>query len=388
VKRALLFMFPAFLFSAAFAPAQDFSYSGNVRLDTAWHHAAAAVADPALPWYGLADWQTAFLLVEADLRLSAASVEFRVHHDLAFDEEASFRYRLFEGYVSFSPAGWLTATVGKRHLSWGTSFFFFPSDKLNPVVLDPTDEHRDYGFPGLTLTLAPSADFTVSASLSFEDSLAHLRNEFFRDFRYALAASLVLGTLNLKADAIYEINRVFRPGGGFTLDVGGFIFFGEAAVELNNRTLYPSSPTAWEERPLLTPFPYLDGGVRKSFVAGDFTLFAVAEYLYAGGGFTREEEDWFFQAVPPGVAVAPEHLGRHYGVFSITVSVDNLFSLENAGLWNAQDGSWFFWHKIILQKIENLDLYCEVLWTAGASGTEFAAANERLRLSAGATYYF
>ncbi|MBN2351299.1 MAG: hypothetical protein JXD23_01935 [Spirochaetales bacterium] len=388
MKRALLLALPALLLSAPALSAQDFSYSGNVRIDSAWHHAALPVADPALPWYGLTDWQTAFVLAEADLRLTTPSAEIRVHQDLAFDEEASFRYRLFEGYASFSPAGWFTVTIGKRHLSLGTSYFFFPADRLNPVVLDPSDGHRDYGFPGLTLTLAPSADFTLTASLSFEDSLARLRDEFFRDFRYALAASLVLGPLNLKADVIYEIDRVFRPGGGFTLDLGGFIFFGEAAVELNNRTLYPTSPATWEERPLLTPFPYFDGGVRRNFTAGDFTLFAVAEYFFTGAGFTPDEEDRFFQAAPLGLAVAPEHLGRHYALFSISMAVENLFSFENAGVWNAQDGSWFFWHKIVLQKIENLDLYCEVVWTAGASETEFAAAPERLRLSAGAVYYF
>ncbi len=388
MKRALLIALPALLLCAPALGAQDFSYSGNLRIDSAWHHAALPAADPTLPWAGLTDWQTAFLLAEADLRLSLPTVEFRVHQDLTFDEEAAFRYRLFEGYASFSPAGWFTVTIGKRHLSWGTSYFFFPADKLNPVVLDPSDEHRDYGFPGLTLTLAPSADFTLTASLSFEDSLAHLQNEFFRDFRYALAASLVLGPLNLKADVIYELDRVFRPGGGFTLDLGGFIVFGEAAVELNNRTLYPTSTATWEERPLLTPFPYFDGGLRRSFSAGDFTLFAVAEYLYAGAGFTPVEEERFFQAAVPDPDGAPGHLGRHYALFSISMSVENLFSFENAGVWNAQDGSWFFWHKIVLQKIENLDLYCEVVWTAGAGGTEFAAAPERLRLSAGAVYYF
>jgi hypothetical protein len=370
----------------ATAGAQELSYFGSVKLDSAWHHAENAVADPVLPWHGLTDWQTAALTVEADLRLTLETVMFRVHQDLSFDQEAQFTYRLLEGYASFTPVGPLTITVGRRHLSWGTGIFFFPADKLNPIALDPSTARRDQGFPGVAVTLSPSSDFTMVAAVSFEDSLQHATDEFFRDFRYGIIFSLLVGPLNVKTDLIYQADRVFRPGGGFTLDLGGFIFFAEAAVELNNRILYPSSPLAWSERPLLTPFPSVEAGVRRSFSAGDATFFLAAEYLYAGDGFTAQEKDWFFQA--PGGAPVPEHLGRHYLFFQASVSLEHVFSTEHGVLWNAQDGSILFSHRLTLLAVDNLDLFAEGLWTVGGTDTEFGATGERLRLTAGAVFYF
>jgi hypothetical protein len=387
MKHAWALVCVLMLFTAA-ANAQDLSYFGNIKLDSAWHHADSAVADASLPWNGLTDWQTAALTVEADMRLTFPTVLFRVHQDLAFDQEAQFHYRLFEGYASFTPAPGVTVTAGKRHISWGTGYFFFPADKLNPLSLDPSSARRDEGFPGVSVTLSPSANFTAVAAVSFDQSLTHGTDEFFRDFRYGLVLSLLAGPLNMKADLVYQADRVFRPGGGFTLDLAGFILFSEAAVELHNRTLYPSSPLAWAERPLGTPFFSVEAGVRRSFTAGDATLFLAAEYLYAGDGFTTREEDWFFQAVALGAAFFPEHLGNHYLLFSAAFSWEGYFSTEHAVLWNVPDGSLLFSHRLTLLAVENLDMYVEALWSMGGAQTEFGAAGERLRFAAGAICYF
>ena len=121
----------------------------------------------------------------------------------------------------------------------------------------------------------------------------------------------------------YQADRVFRPGAGFTLDLAGFILFTEAALEFHNRTQYPSSPVVWEEPALFTPYILAEGGVRRNMAVGDATLFFVAEYLFAGSGFTSREEDLFFQAMGMGSAPVPEYLGQHYLFFSMALALEN-----------------------------------------------------------------
>ena len=314
--------------------------------------------------------------------------------------------------------------IGKQRVPWGTGYAFFPGDRINPQV---NPQNRSEGFYGIAATFAPSASFTLTASVRPDtafSSLAQLPGlpyasaaslapslPFLSPYlpsapgmpwlglRYALYAEAFLGDLDLHAGATWQWQRVLRPTVGFSLDLLGFIVDGGLAVELSNSDLYPEGAGVYASPGFGRPFPIATVGLQRSTSTEPGSFSATLEYLYDGTGYDQTQSGRFFSDLSSALSAAPgpvipisqllsstaggawfasgeviPALGQHYAALSFNASANRLLSGTTAIVINLQDLSFAMQAELRLTGLEGIDVFARAITAWGPdSRTEFAA---------------
>jgi hypothetical protein len=346
---------------------------------------------------------------------------------------------LLQAYVSITPSPALTLVVGKQRLSWGTGYAFSPGDRINPPV---NPQNRSEGFYGLAATYAPSASFTLTASVRLDTAFADITQlpglpyasaaslgsslPFLAPYlpstpgmpwlglRYALYAEAFLGDLDLHAATTWQWQKVFRPTAGFSLDLLGFILDGALAVELSNSDIYPEGGGVYASPDFGRPFPIATIGLQRSASTDSGSFSATLEYLYDSTGYDHAQATRFFSdlfsALSTGSgSVIPTSqflgsaasgawfasgevipaLGQHYAALSVNASVSRLVSGMSAFVINLQDLSCALQAELRFTHLEGIDLFSRAITAWGPdSHTEFGSVPVSLAASAGAIVHF
>lgn len=354
--------------------------------------------------------------------------------------------QLHQGYIAITPIPALTVVIGKRRMAWGSGYAFFPGDRIDPP-LSPGSQSD--GFYGVLATVSPSASFTLTGAVRFDtafpelDSLSGFSSNstgsltsmlsFLASYvpsqpanpwarlRYALYADALIGKLDLYGAVTYQYREVLRPTLGFSLDLGGVIANGEAALELSNNDLYPANGTPAFSTPAFgTPFPVLAFGLQRS-VSGDAGSYSItAEYLYDGTGYTTSQAESFYNDLLPalsalgggGAAAAAAlratyaagygsssawigagdvlpALGRQYAALSASISVTNVVEATAAAMVNLQDWSFALQPEIRTLFLSGVDLFLRAIVTWGRNDhTEFGLDPTPITISTGASVSF
>ena len=351
---------------------------------------------------------------------------------------------LAQGYIAVSPLPELTVVVGKRRISWGAGYAFFPGDLINPPA---SPDNRSTGFSGILATIAPSASFTLTAAVRFDTAFPELASlsgftptvagiapsslpflaaylqsvpdNPWLSLRYVLYADMLFGNLDLYAASTYQYNSVLRPAAGFSIDLGGVIANGELAVEFSNSSLYPAASSAAFARPALgTPFPIFTVGLQRTVTSDAGSYAITAEYLYDGTGYTAAQEATVsgdllqaFSALGGSASVAKLRaeyasadasssawfssgsvlpaFGRHYAAVSLSASAGNAFVATAAGLVNLQDGSFAVQPELRLRWQSGVDLFVRAVAAWGPNdNSEFGLLPTPVTVTAGAVVHF
>lgn len=355
--------------------------------------------------------------------------------------------KIIQGYLAVTPIPEFTVVVGKRRLPWGYGYAFAPGDRMDPP---PNPQERSDGFYGMTATLSPSASFTVTGAVRLDtafpqlDSLAGFTpspsasgssggaaalpflsaylpspaaNPWAR-LRYALYLDSLFGNLDTYAAVTYQWQQVLRPVVGFSLDVGGVIANGAAALELSNPDLYPTGSStggAYRQPAFGKPYPLFTLGLQRTVETNNGSFGMTAEYLYDGTGYDAAQAATFYgdlmaalAAVPAGTYTVADYvagnaaagawlssgegiprLGRNYAAVSISASATKLFSAALAGLVNLQDGSFAIQPEVRFTRLSGVDLFTRAIITWGRNDhSEFGLNPTPLMLSAGIIAYF
>ncbi|HUX51739.1 MAG TPA: hypothetical protein VMW73_13160, partial [Spirochaetia bacterium] len=351
---------------------------------------------------------------------------------------------LAQGYVAISPLPELTLVVGKRRISWGAGYAFFPGDLINPPA---SPDNRSSGFYGILATIAPSASFTLTAAVRFDTAfpalstltgststavgvdpsslpflaayLPTIPDNPWLSLRYALYADMLFGNLDLYAATTYQYSSVLRPAAGFSLDLGGVIANGEVAVEFSNSSLYPvASSTAFEHPAFGTPYPIFTVGLQRTVTSDAGSYAITAEYLYDGMGYTAAQEGtvcgdllqalsaisgstsaaklraayasadasssaWFSSG-----SVIPA-FGRHYVAVSLSASAGTAFEATAAALVNLQDGSFAVQPELRLSWQSGVELFTRAVVAWGPNDhSEFGLLPTPVTVTTGAVVHF
>ncbi|HUX11659.1 MAG TPA: hypothetical protein VMW87_01450, partial [Spirochaetia bacterium] len=243
------------------ASAQDLLMFGDVEASAQDSLSAADAGVAALGGFSASrHYLTGRLALHINSRLSFQNGELYVDDSLQAlpgPGGTSFINDLAQAYISLTPVPEVTLVAGKRRLSWGAGYAFFPGDLIDPPV---NPGNRSEGFYGFTATVSPSASFTLTGAVRLDTAFPSLTSvggfvasgsdgglsslSFLAPYlpatptnpwaavRYALYADLLLGNLDTYAAVTYQWDRLLRPAAGFSVDLGGVIANGEVAVEL------------------------------------------------------------------------------------------------------------------------------------------------------------
>ena len=397
---------------------------------------------------------SSFMGMGSGAELLTAQAQLTIHERLTFEkgqlyladsawwwqgaDGGTLQNDLLQAYVSFTPVPALTFVLGKQRLSWGTGYAFSPGDRIDPPV---NPQNKSEGFLGLTAVFAPSASFSLTASVRFDTAFPGIAQlpglpstvamdlasglPFLAPFlpsapavpwlglRYAVYAEAFLGDLDLHAGATWQWQRVLRPTAGFSLDVLGFILDGALAVELSNGDLYPGQGGTYESPGFGTPFPIATVGLQKSISTDTASFSATVEYLYDSTGYDSGQAARFTGdfvtalsggAGSGGIAAALDStasaawfssgevipsLGRHYAALSLNASVNMLFSATVALVMNLQDQSFALQPELRWTRLSGIDLFARAIAAWGKdSHTEFGILPAPLTVCAGAIVHF
>lgn len=425
------------------AGAQDLLLFGDVEAsgqETVSSPDAAAAALGGFP--ASTQYLTGRLALHINSRLSFDSGELYVDDTFAAlpgPDGTAFTNDLTQAYISLSPLPELTLVVGKRRLSWGAGYAFFPGDLIDPPA---NPGNRSEGFYGLTATVSPSASFTLTGAVRLDTAFPSLSSlpgfispapvtdlsslpslasavpavpsNPWASARYALYGDLLLGNLDTYAAVTWQWRRLLRPAAGLSLDLGGVIANGEIAFELDNTSLYPQSPTGYRFPGYGKVFPVATVGLQRTSSSDNGSYSVTLEYLYDGTGYDAAQARRFYDDLAPSMSAAPDSslaaatlaagttgsawfsagsvvpsLGRHYAALSLSASATRIFSATAAGVVNLQDGSFALQPEIRITKMQGIDLFIRgvVAW-GWNSRTEFGLISTPVTIATGATVHF
>ncbi len=344
---------------------------------------------------------SAALMLKANHRLIFDNAEAYAYHEIHADAAGAVEHFIYEAYLLLPLADWLELQAGRQRVQWGTGILFLPSDALNPPQ---TESGEKYGFDGAAAYIEPVPDFSLTAAVNAGSALKDNNTRFWEDLRYGMEASLLLGTVEMRASAVYQWEEILRPAFGTSVDLSGFIINAEAAVEFYNTNLYPFESTG---APFGIDFSMPEAGkphflgsvdISKNIASGDLTLFAAAGYRYSDLGYSAGEEDLLFESasyagsvsgIGSAAARLPQYLGKHYLSLFLSADLYLSFSSAHSVLVNITDGSAVFNHELRLVTIPSIDLVLAGRWTLGGyMETEFGSLPERIRITAAMVMHF
>ena len=402
----LLLSAALFLSSAPLAMAQFDNYElfGTAELET--EQGLRRYGEPEQDANGLAS-----AVINQRLYLPSGELFARSRVDL--DDSEALSHELEEGYVRLFPSPAVTLSVGRQRLNWGAGYTYSATDALHPQT---ARADRDIGFDGVSATWFATPDLSVAGAVALQDAYEVTNRltdtDAYRRIRYAGYLSQYFGNLQLDLSTVYEAETILRPGvsGSFTL--GDTLLSAEAAVELENQSLYPSSrfdPVAGaqalvdgqrvpglEQPGSYEPYPIVSAALEHSFGSGDLTVTTISEYLYNSMGYNErefdqllallaalEEEATTFSATAEGEqpfsGFASEIGGgapfdgagyfgllrRHYLFQTLSFSFAQSWSSEHSVLLGVEDWSVLVNHGLTLTTIDRVDLGLEIRWTLG-----------------------
>ena len=117
------------------------------------------------------------------------------------------------------------------------------------------------------------------------------------------------------------------------------------------------------------------------------------EYLYDGTGFSRNQEERYFELMSGWSGTFPETpaMGQHYLFFLTNMEYINRFSIELSCLVNGTDSSAFWTAELTMLTVPGMDLYTGMEFLSGKSGTEYGVLKEEYgeyRINLGSRIYF
>jgi hypothetical protein len=326
---------------------------------------------------------------EANHRFYLRKMEF---FSLFLNSKGKFKHTLYEAYLYIYPSDMLTLIFGKQRLNWGTSYLYSPTDRLHPEI---ELFEQETGFPGAAFTLAFTPDIVLTTAVSIEDILDNLNEEFAKDFRYALYMDMLFGRFELFTSFVYQYEKIVTPGIGFSLDIAGIIFTGEAAFNLENRMEYPEGSLTWQEAGFGERFFTLDVGIQKSIVKDNFSLVLLGEYIFNHAGYKKDEaEEYYLYRLPEILSSLDEDdpfplTGRHYLYALVDISFPDYIALENSIFINLPDGSFWVHHQLSVIYFNSIDFNLKASWVFGKRNkTEFGSYPEKLLLTAGVVIHY
>ncbi len=431
------------LATAAGAGAQDLLLFGDVEAsaqETVSSSDAGAAALGGFP--ASTQYLTGRLALHINSRLSFDSGELYVDDSFAAlpgADGTAFTNDLTQAYISLSPLPELTLVVGKRRLSWGAGYAFFPGDLINP----PSNPgNRSEGFYGITATVSPSASFTLTAAVRLDTAFPSLSSlpgfvsqgpgtdmasllflspyvpaapaNRWASARYVLYSDLLLGNLDTYAAVTWQWQKLLRPAAGFSLDLGGVIANGELALELDNTDLYPAGSAGYSSPGFGKVYPVATVGLQRIFSSDNGSYGVTLEYLYDGTGYDVTQARRFYDDLADSLSAPPDSslatsvlaagtsgsawfsegsivpsLGRHYAAVSLSASATRIVTATAAGVVNLQDGSFALQPEVRITKMQGIDLFIRgvVAW-GWNSRTEFGLISTPVTVSTGATVHF
>ncbi len=369
------------LLSAALLPvqAQEYSLFGQIEMEGTYSGDLESV-----------------LSIEADHSLDYDSFSFRLRHKLSLDEQETPKHELNEAYISWYTNPDLTISTGKQRLPWGRGTAFFPTDTLHPMHTREDVE----GFTGISAVYNPNLAVQISSAVDFSTPLdaekgSSENSDFYTHLKYASYVSLTAGTADMALSAVYRNEETCRPGLGISLDVGGFIFSSEAAIEIAGGNVYPD-PAVLAFNEADGPLPLVSAGIRRTYIPDslpDLSLTGAGEYLYAGTGYSESERNRYFvlsgSGIKPAGTMPP--MGRHYLFTLAAAELINIFSLELSATANLSDYSALYAAELKVLTIPGADLTAGLELLSGSSGSEFGSMQALYgdyRISLGTTIYF
>jgi hypothetical protein len=404
---------------AASLPAIDYELLGSISGSSSYHYLEDAEQEHRL---------TGSVEAEATHRLFAKRAEVKAVTRYTADSAEGDGYEIPEAYLTLFPLAPVNVSLGKQKLNWGAANRYIPSDSLHVW-----EDAERQSFLGSAVSFAPTADASVTAALSVDESLDPDRSEepIGSTLTSAVVSNLYFGNLQLTPSVVYRHEETLRSGLGASLRALDFIFYAEGAVELANDRSYPTGDMVsagdgsgtvlpeLEEADLWEPYPLVTAGLSRIFTLGAWDLSLIAEYLYAGTGYEEDESELLLETIAAagsgsggvtgggtsggdaGGASAllpggmPRYWSQHYAYASLSLSQDNLGSLETTAELNAQDGSLALSHGVTVTAMDSVDFDLDVEWYAGESGeSQFGtfpagtALPGRTQVRVGTTVYF
>lgn len=377
-------------------PAAEYELLGSLRGETTYHYLEDAAQPHRL---------TAAAELTGTHRLSAQQAELKAITTVIAGSEDELDYEIPEAYVTLFPLAPVNLTAGKITASWGTSSRFNPADSLHRF-----DGAEREGFIGVQSSFSPSADVTVSGVLSVDETLRRPAEDIGTTLTGALFGNLYFGNVEIAPSIVYRYEETLRPAVAASVQLFGFIFYGQGAVELQNGRSYPDRQAGaleLETGELGKPYPLLSAGVNRIVGVGPADLSATAEYLYAATGYSQTESELLYDAIEAAVDAGsapasvtsgfsqPRFWGRHYLYQSLSLTVSRVGSLETTALVNVADWSASFEHTLTVTALDSLDIDFGARWYAGMQGeSEYGTVPVRtelpgrLELELGSTFYY
>jgi hypothetical protein len=244
-------------------------------------------------------------------------------------------------WANFDVGRRVFVTAGKQHVKWGVGRFWNPTDYLHAAPRDPLAvfDRRT----GTTLVKAhlpwEARGWNAYAVLALEDTGERLRPATTRRLGRVGAggrAEVVVGTIELGADALFRDGREPRFGVDVSLGVWELDLYAEAALRsgagVERWRLAPGAVPALERvrHEGLTP-QVVAGGTWSTKYSDEDVLTVGAEYFYDDTGYSDAALYPFLLAVPLAVPgepspFSPFYLGRHQAALFAT--------LPAPGRWN------------------------------------------------------
>jgi len=190
-------------------------------------------------------------------RLHLPSGELFARSRIELDDNETLSHQLEEGYLRLFPNPALTLSLGRQRLNWGAGYTYSATDALHPQT---ARADRDIGFDGASATWFVTPDLSIAGAVAFDDAFEVSNRLYdtdaYRRLRYAGYLSSYFGNLQLDVSAVYEPETILRPGLSGSFSLGDTLLSAEAAVELENQSLYPVAgfdPVAGAQAVLETP---------------------------------------------------------------------------------------------------------------------------------------
>ena len=201
---------------------------------------------------------------------------------------------------------------------------------------------------------------------------------------------------------IYRYKEVYRPALAFSLDALGMIFTAEGALEFHNGMIaYPEGSGVYFKDSLWEPRFFAEIAVERDFYIGDWSLSLLGEYFFNGSGYTGDESDLFFSDLNsenPLESITALFimtnadsffLGRHYGLFSISIENPDYLSVSSMMIINFQDQSFTLDNTIKFLFLEDIDIYGRFTYIHGRQNrSEFGISPVNYLMETGISYHF
>lgn len=260
-------------------------------------------------------------------------------------------------YIRYE-SGSFRANLGRQAVSWGIGWFFRPTDLITPITPLAQEDTR------------PWKDLAVlrwsTSPLTAIDLIAG-------DRVYAARGELRWGDTNIR---VMGVSQYQTPSSQTVNNLGWDVQGGLTG-------LYTEGKFAWNESSFNDGQTTALVGWRK-MIWSDRLLFV--EFLRDNSGEANPGL-YDYSKVVSGERM---YLGRNYLATGLQIPLDELTSLNIAGVGNLDDGGIMLEGIADVQMTDNLDLRGMVAILAGQGNTEFVrlAGNARWNLMVQVKYYF